>query len=260
MRQGRLVAKAMEGMEQMTNNRGRQSNDEAAERGFTILEVTLAMFFVAFIVLILAAMTINIVKLYNKGVWLSQINQAGQQLNTDIGDKARFSTAAVVDESARRICVSGVTYMWNTRDDIEKNNVGNNVIDGTTDKNGYIRLVRVDDPGGYYCTDEGKDKKPPRDKARILLGRGASVEEFNVKQGVGGSESGKQVPLLTVETLFMTEGVNKPNKGSDGNWQCGEWEGDKFTEAPNQFCSFAHYKITVYERSRQRWLGVNNLD
>lgn len=233
------------------------SDDQRPQQGFTIIEVTLGLFYIAFIILILAAATINIIKLYNKGVWLSQINQAGQQLNTDIGDKARFSTAAVVDADARRLCVSGVTYMWNTRDDIEKNNVGNNTFDGVDGKAGYIRLIRVDDPGGRYCTNDGKNEKPKKDKSRVLLGRGAMLETFNVTEGVGSTNAGREVPLLSVETVMTTEGDNRPQKVGD-SWQCGYWEDGDFKESPSQFCSFAQYKITVYERSRQRWLSLND--
>ena len=91
------------------------------QRGFTLIEVTMAMIFVAFIIFILAAVTVNIIRSYNRGVWLSRINLAGQQLNMDIGEKVRYSTAAMVNENNRRLCVGGVSYLWNTEADIDKN-------------------------------------------------------------------------------------------------------------------------------------------
>jgi len=63
------------------------------QSGFTLIEVSTALIFVGFIIFILAATTVNIVRSYNKGIWLAQINQAGQQMNSDIGDKARYSPA-----------------------------------------------------------------------------------------------------------------------------------------------------------------------
>ena len=83
----------------------RDGIDASSNRGFTLVEVTLAMVFIAIIIAVLAATTVNIIRSYNKGVWLSQINQAGQQLNTDIGEKARYSTMAKVFEDNQRICV-----------------------------------------------------------------------------------------------------------------------------------------------------------
>ena len=98
-----------------------------------------------------------------------------------------------------------------------------------------------------------------------LLGRGVAIQEFKVSQADG-------VPLLTVSMVVSTEGANRPFKvilpnGSDnykedmanGTWQCGEFidndndnildEGE-FHPAKNQYCSFAEYTFTVYERSK----------
>lgn len=234
------------------------------QSGFTLIEVSTALIFVGFIIFILAATTVNIVRSYNKGIWLAQINQAGQQMNSDIGDKARYSPAARVDTANRRMCINGVSYLWNTQQDIDNGKQGYNVYsDGTP-----IRLARIDDHSGEYCINPTKQPKLPSadSKVHILLGRGATIQEFKVKQKA-------DVPLLTISVVVSTEGANRPYKvslvnGSDkykedmanGTWQCGDFidknnnnkfdEGD-FTPAKNQYCSFAKYTFTVYERSRK---------
>lgn len=233
------------------------------QSGFTLIEVSTALIFVGFIIFILAATTVNIVRSYNKGIWLAQINQAGQQMNSDIGDKARYSPAATVT-SNRRMCINGVSYLWNTQQDIDDQKQGHNAYsDGTP-----IRLARIDDPGGEYCSNTNKQPDLPStdSKVHILLGRGATIQEFEVKQKA-------DVPLLTISVVVSTEGANRPYKvslvnGSDkykedmanGTWQCGDFidknnnnkfdEGE-FTPAKNQYCSFAKYTFTVYERSRK---------
>ena len=238
------------------------------QSGFTLIEVSTALIFVGFIIFILAATTVNIVRSYNKGSGLAQINQAGKQMNSDIGDKARYSPAATVDTVNRRMCINGVSYLWNTQQDIDKNKQGDNVyLDGTP--NGTpIRLARIDDPKGEYCTDLTKRPKLPSDDSNvhILLGRGATIQEFEVKRK-------DNVPLLTISVVVSTEGANRPYKvslvnGSDkykedmanGTWQCGDFIDDhpsngkldegEFTPAKNQYCSFAKYTFTVYERSK----------
>lgn len=239
------------------------------ESGFTLIEVSTALIFVGFIIFILAATTVNIVRSYNKGIWLAQINQAGQQMNNDIGDKARYSPAATVDTINRRMCINGVSYLWNTQQDIDKNKQGDNVYsDGAWTP---IRLARIDDPKGEYCGDPTKRPKLPSDDSNvhILLGRGATIQEFKVEQKANA-------PLLTISVVVSTEGANRPIKAytdptgivhidadqsnSDSYWQCGEWidkdgngrvdSTDIFTPAKNQYCSFAKYTFTVYERSR----------
>lgn len=238
------------------------------QSGFTLIEVSTALIFVGFIIFILAATTVNIVRSYNKGIWLAQINQAGQQMNSDIGDKARYSPAAEVDTTYRRMCINGVSYLWNTQKDIDSpGNNNNRYLDGTP-----IRLARIDDPGGEYCIDPTRQPKLPSDDSgvHILLGRGATIQEFKV-------ERKDDVPLLTISVVVSTEGANRPIKAytdhtgivhidvnqnrSDSSWQCGEWIDkndnkivdlqDTFTPAKNQYCSFAKYTFTIYERSRK---------
>ena len=244
------------------------------QRGFTLIEVTMAMIFVAFIIFILAAVTVNIIRSYNRGVWLSRINLAGQQLNMDIGEKARYSTAAVVDKDNRRLCVGGVSYLWNTEADIDKDidKNGNNL--NRLDDGQVFSLVRVDDPNAEYCSNPNKMPPANDDGTRVLLGRGATIQEFNIAQGVAGDQN---IPLLTLNTVISTEGSNRPVRAyeqdgqtkidangehADSRWQCGDWyddndngvvdNGDHFEPGGNQYCSFAEYNITVYERSRQR--------
>lgn len=237
------------------------------QSGFTLIEVSTALIFVGFIIFILAATTVNIVRSYNKGIWLAQINQAGQQMNSDIGDKARYSPAATVKAKERRMCINGVSYLWNTQKEIDDDPGNNRYLDGTP-----IRLARIDDPNGDYCNDLNKQPKLPSDDSgvHILLGRGATIQEFKVEEQKAGA------PLLTISVVVSTEGANRPIKAytdptgivhidadqsnSDSYWQCGEWidkdgngrvdSTDIFTPAKNQYCSFAKYTFTVYERSK----------
>lgn len=240
------------------------------QSGFTLIEVSTALIFVGFIIFILAATTVNIVRSYNKGIWLAQINQAGQQMNNDIGDKARYSPAADVKAKERRMCINGVSYLWNTQQDIDNGKQGYNVYsDGTP-----IRLARIDDLSGEYCSNPKKQPGLPstnNSEVHILLGRGATIQEFKVEEQKAGA------PLLTISVVVSTEGANRPIKAYTDNtgivhidagqnnpnssWQCGEWidkdgngrvdSTDTFTPAKNQYCSFAKYTFTVYERSRK---------
>lgn len=237
------------------------------QSGFTLIEVSTALIFVGFIIFILAATTVNIVRSYNKGIWLAQINQAGQQMNSDIGDKARYSPAATVKAKERRMCINGVSYLWNTQKDIDDDPGNNRYSDGTGTP---IRLARIDDPKGEYCLDLKKRPGLPstNSEVHILLGRGATIQEFKVE------EQKANAPLLTISVVVSTEGANRPYKVSldnvsgkykedmaNGTWQCGDFIDDnpsngkldegEFTPAKNQYCSFAKYTFTVYERSRK---------
>ena len=236
------------------------------QSGFTLIEVSTALIFVGFIIFILAATTVNVVRSYNKGIWLAQINQAGQQMNSDIGDKARYSPAAKVVPDKRRMCINGVSYLWNTQKDIDDDPGNNRYSDGTGTP---IRLARIDDPNGEYCNKPTKRPELPsvNPNVHILLGRGATIQEFKVEEQKAGA------PLLTISVVVSTEGANRPYKVTldkvsgkyqedmaNGTWQCGDLiddnnnnkldQGEVFTPAKNQYCSFAKYTFTVYERSK----------
>ena len=235
------------------------------QSGFTLIEVSTALIFVGFIIFILAATTVNIVRSYNKGIWLAQINQAGQQMNSDIGDKARYSPAATVKPDERRMCINGVSYLWNTQKDIDDDPGNNRYSDGPGTP---IRLARIDDPNGEYCNKPTKRPELPsvNPNVHILLGRGATIQEFKVEEQKAGA------PLLTISVVVSTEGANRPYKVTldksgkykedmtNGTWQCGDLidsnnnnmfdNNEVFTPAKNQYCSFAKYTFTVYERSK----------
>ena len=235
------------------------------QSGFTLIEVSTALIFVGFIIFILAATTVNIVRSYNKGIWLAQINQAGQQMNSDIGDKARYSPAATVKAKERRMCINGVSYLWNTQKDIDDDPGNNRYSDGPGTP---IRLARIDDPNGEYCNKPTKRPELPsvNPNVHILLGRGATIQEFKVEEQKAGA------PLLTISVVVSTEGANRPYKVTldksgkykedmtNGTWQCGDLidsnnnnmfdNNEVFTPAKNQYCSFAKYTFTVYERSK----------
>lgn len=254
----------------------RRSSQASSQRGYTMIEISLATGFVAIIIATLAATTTNIIKSYNKGIWLSQINQAGQQINADIGDKARFAASVSYDNASHRLCVSGVSYVWNLQNEIDRGDSHVNKYDGTGEA---IRLVRIDDPRAEYCARkaDGTYKAVARDDSHVrqLLGRGAAIQQFSV--------SGKQ-PLLKVSIVVSTEGSNTPvlaksdgtidksfyttgTKGlGDAHWQCGDLiekeaggltssgvianpDQVTFKPASNQYCAFANYEITIFERS-----------
>lgn len=262
-------------------NNYRTSN---SEKGLTLVELSMAMVFVSFIVTILATSLANIMQTYNKGVWLSQINQAGRQLSRDISNQARYSGILSTESrnaiAAQRLCVGGISYVWNLQSQVDMNEKSpgklKNWFQGESSSRSSLRLVRIDDPTAKYC-------KVPYipvahdSSVRNLLGQGASIEEFKVNQGVNGKY---QIPLLSISMVVGTKGFDRPVKvlNPDANdysivdanangvypnistsrWQCGEWidrngnnvrdSSDQFTPSKNQSCAFLNFNYTVYER------------
>ena len=244
------------------------ANQRFNQKGFTIVEVSTALVFVAFIIAFLTATLLNVMSIYNKGIWLSQVNQAGRQLNADLGDQARYSGSNVIlREDDQRLCAHGVSYLWNTEES-RKNRYQedrDDSVDGNF--NTSLRLVRINDLSGSYCNYE-KNKKPYPSRysndAVSLLGKGTIIQEFSAKQL--NSSNSSTIPLFYLRAVLSTEGeANKPVKVVRDNnnnytivsasyddinakWQCGEVIDGEFRPAKNQFCAFSEYDITIYQR------------
>lgn len=246
------------------------------DRGFTLIEVTLSMGFIAFIITILAATTVNIVRTYTKGMWLSQVNSAGQQIIADMGTTARYNTPPTVSSDKQRLCFDNVVYAWNTSDDLDNRGGTKNVYSGQR-----YSMLRIESPTGkgrVLCDSTGDNLNGLSTddyKVSVAMGRGVRLMAISVKQ----SDS---KPLLEVKLTASTNGDNNkpylsytgrdgtmktltgsnlrryyngeytpsdPAAGETPTWRCGDMIDGVFTPSSNQYCAFASYDVIMYERS-----------
>lgn len=90
------------------------------QRGFTLVELTLSIAFLGTLVLLSSAIIIQTINIYNKGVAIKQINQAGRALAEDITRLAsRGSEIEIADHGkAGYLCVKESnlwrSYTWNS--------------------------------------------------------------------------------------------------------------------------------------------------
>lgn len=240
---------------------------KSRDKGYTLVELAFSMTIVAFVVSILAASLVNIMQSYNKGVWLSQINQAGRMLSRDIGGQAKYSgvsTSQVIPDK-QRLCIGGVSYLWNTQAQIDNKSVVNRFSETSAPT---LRLVRIDDANASYCTNLSLNPPYSGAKVRNLLGSGVSLYEFSAKQNT--TTSGAKIPLLSIDIVVGTKGFDRPIKVRDtvnykivsddasGVWQCGTWydynknnkvdSRDGFEPSQNQRCAVLQFKYILYER------------
>src|SRR5688572_23689793 len=99
-------------------------------RGFTLIELMLAMTFIAVLLIAIAMTTIQISNIYNKGMTLREVNQAGRALSDefqrsiasavpfDVTPKlddspATITSKYVVRDGGGRLCLGAYTYAWN---------------------------------------------------------------------------------------------------------------------------------------------------
>ena len=143
------------------------SNRQQSSRGFTLVELMLAMAFLSMMLIVIAVTVMQIINIYNKGITIKEINQIGRAISVDmkraIGEGASFS----LDSSSKnfcllnpsrgcindprvavggRLCTGSYTYAWSFRD---------KSVDG---QNG---LLRVNDPDGKYCKQSSSSSSLP---------------------------------------------------------------------------------------------------
>jgi type II secretory pathway pseudopilin PulG len=147
------------------------------QQGFTIIELTLAMTFISFLLLAIALTIIQIGAIYNKGTTVKEINQSSRDMNDDLrrnisaASSLTLATDYVLTPSAAapaggRLCLGSYSYIWNYAKAIANgdSNLAQylNAPDGSRPSEA-IRFVRVPDPARSYCAKSGTGALAYRD-------------------------------------------------------------------------------------------------
>ena len=226
------------------------------ESGFTLIELSMSLLFIAFIMLLLISTLFSMMRTYNKGVWMSQINQAGRQIMADMSESMRFSSrAAVIPAGAQRFCAGGVSYIWNVGNSggassSFKNMFGTEPANAITNKTSTLRLVRIADSTGSYCTTNLTTMPSKTDgSVTNMLSSGAIIQKFQVSVNPLGN-------LLKIDVVISTEGDVQPQQVNaagapdpNGTWKCGDVVNGHFTPSGNQYCAFIELNTIVFRRS-----------
>lgn len=205
--------------------------EKQRDRGFTLVELTLAMSFLAFIMVFVVVVLLQIMNIYNKGMAMTQINQTGRQLTDDISSSVRFAQSSTVtyQSANNRLCTGEVSYIWNIN-----GGTTNSFGDTTT----AMGVVRVKDSVSAYCNDVSLKPNLADSKVTVLAGPSVSVLEFTVS---------KSSSFVRIVAVLSTSGNNKPTQ-SGGKWTC---LGSGGGSSSNPYCSFATFDNTIYMRGGQ---------
>lgn len=194
------------------------------QQGFTIIELMLAMSFIAVLLIAIAMTIIQIGSIYNKGLTLKEVNQTGRDLADDvrrtiaIGGQVDLTNdyAEVLDGTrviGGRLCLGSSSYVWNFGSAIESNHA--RLIKYPSGDNGPIRLVKVPDGARAYCSKDGEGRLLvpnllPADvpEARELLRAGdrtLSLHAFTITTSDSATNATTGQRLYNVEFTLGTE-------------------------------------------------------
>jgi prepilin-type N-terminal cleavage/methylation domain-containing protein len=115
------------------------------QKGFTLVELMLAIAFIGFIILFTVLATLQVMQTYNKGLTVKEINQTARTAVEDMARAAKGSSKVVTTAiPAGRVCFGSVSYVWNYQG--ATTNKYNSV--GTPS----VTMARVNDPGANMCS------------------------------------------------------------------------------------------------------------
>lgn len=182
----------------------RVASKYSLQRGFTIVELLLAMTFVSILMLSIALVVIQVSNIYNKGLTLRAVDQTGRAVSADIqrvlGQAEplaslqgafivqRGNAAAETDDAkGGRFCTGEFTYIWNYGVALDEANYDpiNTYRTNPNDEEKELRFVRIRDDDAYYCTNDGGLPPVSPDGAIELLAEGDRnlvVHDFSVEQ------------------------------------------------------------------------------
>lgn len=194
--------------------------------GFTIIELMIAMAFIALLLLAIAAAVMQIGAIYNKGITMKSVNQAGRLIVSDmkrvIGEAQPFETADAFkpqdhnqganssspDYEGGRLCTGIYSYIWNIGRHIDPDgpsSQANKYAGADSDK--PLRLVRVRDNGGQYCKGNARSPVQFSDATELLSEGNLTVQNFHIDALTDNQASGMGLYSISIVISDADQGA-----------------------------------------------------
>lgn len=219
-------------------------------KGFTLIELMLAMTFIAVLLMAIAMTTIQISVIYTKGITLREVDQAGRALSDelqrsiassvpfDVTPKVDASPATatskyVVRDGGGRLCLGRYTYAWNYGKAL-KGGAGAPAVFNKYSDGSEVRFAKVTDAGGTLCADATLAVQ--KDAANDLLTSGDRdlvVHKFAITKSTEDAEIGQALYAIS-----MTIGTNDREQLTTNDTSCkppSEGVGNESYCSVNQF-------------------------
>lgn len=227
-------------------------NHVARTKGFTLVELLLAMSFISALLVAIAVTVIQISGTYNRGITLKEVNQAGRSLSNElqrtITSGAPFSIESgpggryiVQDDWGGRLCTGQYSYIWNFGQALNNNDPSSDRLNVyVDDASSQIRFVKVLDPSAAYCIEPSKDIEPA-DAAELLnVGdHSLAIQSFTITSEATATDNKTRQRLYSI-TFFV--GTNDQAALVDGGTGC---KGPGEVGADLSYCSVQEFNIVA---------------
>lgn len=217
--------------------------------GFTLIELTLVMAFLATLLLAILLTTLQMGKLYTKGVTNRTINQIGRDLSDTMRrDFLVASTDHIIittptgsgRATSGRLCLGSVSYVWNTAELLDPANHSAKI----TKSSSPIVFERVVDASNQLCAVQGGGGyltvvPPTMESTNLLSGdeRSLAVYSFTADKLASDGKNG-------LYELKITVGTNDPGT-TQANGSSAQCKPPSDNSSDFNYCSVADFDIIV---------------
>jgi type II secretory pathway pseudopilin PulG len=224
-------------------------------RGFTIIELVMAMGFVSVLLIAIAMTVIQIGNIYNRGLTLKEVNQIGRSLTDELQrtisesspfvvDTAAADTRYVVKDWGGRLCTGQYTYIWNYGSAIQDNVSTRLNLYAAPDASKIIRFIKVSDPNSSYCTEvDGAKKNVEYSKAVELVNvseHDLAVHNFTISSSASSKDDKTNQQLYNIKFTLGTNTSGTLNGLTTSDVSC---KAPSELGADPSYCSVSQFNI-----------------
>lgn len=221
--------------------------------GFTLVELMLAMTFIAVLLVAIAMLTINMSNTYTKGITLRQVNQSGlvvsEELQRSIAATTPFEVSSVTGQPSKymirdnggRLCTGQYSYAWNYGKNISPAGGTSGLLNKYTDHSDtVIRFVKVVDSTGSICTNPLEEAIDPAKATELLASgdRDLAMYNFTIRQSAASPTTGQA--LYAIDFLLGTNTTDQIVDTTGGDAACKPPSESKGNE---NFCAINKFSI-----------------
>lgn len=232
-------------------------------RGFTLIELMIAMTFIAILLVAIAMTTVQISAIYNKGITLREVNQAGRsvsdELQRSISSSIPFDVTPQVDASPAtatskyvkrdgggRLCLGRYTYVWNYGSAIAKEAGAPAIYNKYVGTNDPVRFAKVFDPSSALCANatNPNSKITPADATEMLASgdRELVVHDFEIASNTADPATGQAIYAIS-----LVIGTNDNEQITTNNRSC---KTPKAGVGNEDYCSVNQFDIIARAGNR----------
>lgn len=212
-------------------------SNKKRQRGFTIIELMLAMAFLSFVLMFIVMSLVQVMRVYNHGLSSKQVNQSGRSIAAELQRAIQNSNPGEIVISrvnnAQRLCVSGYGFVWNNG-----TSNANRYSTGAVDDLGFARV-----PDSNICNNTNP---VARNTATELISPSLRPQALTVNATTASSGS----PLL-YKITFTLSSAGSNNDLVETNPGTGEIKCKTGNPIDMQFCALSTFTVHAMAKKQE---------